>query len=113
MINNNVQQIMNDEIKKRLESKDWNLDIARKVLEKKNTEKSRIIKGTFTVTLAAAASIIALFLFQLIKVNNVETYDQYINKQVEGTYSYVFGKTEDSDDMDDVESLIDDAMDSR
>ena len=116
MVNDNKQEIMNDEIKKRLESKNWNLEIAQKVHEKKNAAKSKIITGAFTVTLAAAASIIALFLFQFIKLNNIDTYDQYIDTQVEGTYSYVFGNTENTenaDDIDDVDILIEDTMDSR
>lgn len=113
MINNNVQEIMDNEIKKRLDNKNWNLEIAQKVNERKSAEKSKVIKGAFTVTLAAAASIIALFLFQFIKMNSIDTYNQYINKQVEGTYSYVFGKAEDNDDMDDVDLLIEDTMDSR
>ena len=113
MINDNTQEIMNDEIKKRLESTNWNLEIAQKVHEKKNAAKTKVITGAFTVSLAAAASIIALFLFQFINSNNIDTYDQYIDSQVEGTYTYVFGDRENRDDIDEVDMLIEDSMDSR
>jgi hypothetical protein len=88
---NQFKEIMSEEIKKRLDSKNWNYSIASSVLEKKNQTKKRFIYATSLSSLAVAASILIFFIFG---INRPETnlYNQFISNQLRGTYNEVYKK---------------------
>jgi hypothetical protein len=89
---NQFKKIMSDEIKKRLDSKNWNYRIAASVLEKKNQTKKYIIYATSFSSLAVAALILIFFIFGINQRAEPNLYNQFISNQLSGTYNEVFRK---------------------
>jgi hypothetical protein len=89
---NQFKEIMSEEIKKRLDSKNWNYSIASSVLEKKNQTKKRFIYATSLSSLAVAASILIFFIFGINQGPGTNLYNQFISNQLRGTYNEVYKK---------------------
>lgn len=89
---------MRKEIQKRIESNAWNFRIAAGVLEKKNKIKKRIIYSSSISSLAIAALFIIIFLFGIKTGPEINPYDQFIVKQIDGT-SDAAGLIQDDIDM--------------
>ena len=92
MKNEDFSLIMNDEIKKRMESNAWNFKIASKVLEKRNKKRRFIIYSASVSSFALAALVMIIFMFG---INSPQVpvpgqYNKFITKQLQGTYKDVF-----------------------
>ncbi len=96
--NENDRILMLEEIRKRLESDDWNIRIARGVRHARR--KSRIIWiSSSSASVAVASLIVAVFIgFGSRESSPQSELHAFIGKQVEGTYQQVFtgGGTETS-----------------
>ncbi len=84
-MNNQNNTIMKDEISKRLESNAWNFQIATEVLAKKRKSDARYFIYGSSVLAAAAAIIVAVFLFAIKTETPNGGYEQFITRQIQGT----------------------------
>ena len=118
-MNNKNEKIMNNEIRKRLESAEWDRSIARKVLERKKGTRKKIFYSASFGGLAAAAAVTVIFLFGIRNADDQDNYMRFISKQVLATYSSVNGNggsvkiSPYGDDLlasDDIEEIIDETM---
>ncbi len=89
MNSKNYDEIMRDEIKMRMESDVWNYRIASGVFEKKRRSRKLVILSSSISSLAAAALVLVIILFGIDKPP-VAQYEEFLTKQIEGTYNDVF-----------------------
>lgn len=112
---------MEDEIRKRINSQEWDSKIATNVTK---LHKRRIKKNIFVVSLSSlAATVVFVFLLFLNPGNqSPDKYEKFIQAQIEGTYSEVFNenylqnRSNNSDDIivyDNIDLLIDSALSRR
>ena len=87
---NQFEKIMDDEIKKRIDSKSWNYRIAASVLEKKSQTKKHLVFATSFSSLAVAALILIFFIFGINQKTEPNLYNRFISNQLRGTYNEVF-----------------------
>ncbi|MBN2401381.1 MAG: hypothetical protein JXN64_03185 [Spirochaetes bacterium] len=115
MIINGFDEKMNSEINARMQSPDWDLNIASKVIERRNKKIKRNFYALSSFSLLATAAVVVIAVFintTPVKMNDVEI---FISKQVEETHKIVFKEkysnnmmtvsyTEDSNDP--IDNLI-------
>jgi len=81
---------MNQEIDQRLQSPEWDLDVASRVIFLRNKRKKRNIMAISTGGLAACASVMFFSFFVNTSSVEVNDLDLFVNKQVDGTHKEVF-----------------------
>jgi hypothetical protein len=85
-----MQHSMNAEIRKRMESPKWDLEISQNVLSRvKKTRKRRLMAASIT-SLAAVALLLISLIFNTGGKTGIPEFKQFISAQVDGTYSEVF-----------------------
>ena len=86
---NNFSEKMNSAIDARMQNADWGLDIASRVIKKRNKKMKKIYTlSSFSVMATAAIIVFALFLNTApIQMNEVEL---FVTMQVEETHKTVF-----------------------
>ena len=111
-------KIMDREIKKRMESNSWDLSMAERVIKKRS--RKRVAYSVSIASLAAAALVLIFLLFGIKTDLDQNTYEQFISKQVNGTYMLVFNGNSGIDaagnigaDSDDIDSIIDNTLSMR
>ena len=112
------EKLMKSEIKKRIESSEWDIGIAAAVLKKKRRKK--IAYSVSFSSLAAAALVLIVLLFGIYSDPYQDTYDSFISNQVNGTYKLVFngnsGIDSNNDNMllsNDIDNMIDNTLSMR
>lgn len=87
-----TKKLMKNEINKRMESYEWNLKIAGKVMERKRGRKK-----SFILSLSAFSAAAAVLLFIIFGISNEKTgtssYESMISRQVQGTYQEILTGT--------------------
>ena len=93
MKTNKLKERLDFEINKRMDSRNWDLDIASKVIQSKNRSRKKAIYISSISSFSFAALMIIFFIFGLTTTRLHENlYEQFITKQIEGTYTTVTGK---------------------
>lgn len=82
--------IMKDEISKRLNDSSWDLAIASTVIKKKKQKVHRIAYSFSLSSLAAAAVFFIVITTGFNPQKSGYRYDNFISQQIQGTYSTVF-----------------------
>lgn len=82
---------MADEISRKMKSDVWNFQIASGVLAKKRKSAVRGLILSSSVLAAAAAAVIAVFLFGVKTDGPTAGYEQFITRQIEGTRNNIAG----------------------
>ena len=90
-MNNKYDAIMADEISRKMKSDVWNFQIASGVLAKKRKSAVRGLILSSSVLAAAAAAVMAVFLFGVKTDGPTAGYEQFITHQIEGTRNNIAG----------------------
>jgi hypothetical protein len=90
-MNNKYDAIMADEISRKMKSDVWNFQIASGVLAKKRKSAVRGLILSSSVLAAAAAAVMAVFLFGVKTDGPTAGYEQFITRQIEGTRNNIAG----------------------
>ena len=90
-MNDKYDVILADEISKKMKSNAWNFRIASGVLAKKRKSAVRGFILSSSILAAAAAAVMAVFLFGVKTDGPTAGYEQFITLQIEGTRNYIAG----------------------
>ena len=90
-MNNKYDAILADEISRKMKSDAWNFQIASGVLAKKRKSAVRGLILSSSVLAAAAAAVMAVFLFGVKTDGPAAGYEQFITRQIEGTRNNITG----------------------
>jgi len=90
-MNNKYDAILADEISRKMKSDAWNFQIASGVLAKKRKSAVRGLILSSSVLAAAAAAVMAVFLFGVKTDGPAAGYEQFITRQIEGTRNNIAG----------------------
>ncbi len=85
-INNFYKNKMNEEISKRIESREWDFKIAASVMDKRKNSIKKIFYSASISSLAAAAVIAFILSGVFNSKNEGLIYDEFITAQIKGTY---------------------------
>jgi hypothetical protein len=89
---------LNNEIQKRLKSNNWDYSIAGIVLKKKKNQRKKYFAYSGSVF---AFSIMVVVVLNLVVNNDLtQDYDALIIKQINGTVEAVYGKQNESNNLD-------------
>jgi len=122
MRDNKLVQRLDSEIGKRLESTNWNLDMAHKVIGARKKSRKKVIYISSMSSFSFAALMIIFFVFGISTVPQENIYEQFITKQVQGTYSTITGEDTNNlvagNNLDvvftgEIDSVIDDTLSMR
>lgn len=101
-----LKQRLNNEIQKRRESNAWNFEIAARVIETKKKSKKRALYLT-SVSSFSFAALAVLFLMFGITQPQENIYEQFVTRQVKGTYELVTDKNYKMTSSENIESTTD------
>ena len=90
MSNEKTQRMMDAEISKRIESPQWDLDIAQKVLSRRKKAKRKSLMAACLISLAACILLLPPFIFTTGEKPAKADFGTFISTQVNGTYEQVF-----------------------
>ena len=82
--------MMDAEISKRMESPQWDLDIAQKVFSRRKKAKRKSLMGACLISLAACILLLPPFIFTTGEKPAKADFGTFISTQVNGTYEQVF-----------------------
>ena len=88
--NETTQRMMDAEISKRMESPQWDLDIAQKVLSRRKKTKRKGLMAAFLTSFAACILLLPPFIFHTGEKPVKAEFGTFISTQVNGTYKQVF-----------------------
>ncbi len=114
--------VFSEKIRERIESNEWDREIASRVLSAIRKRRRRMA-ATLLTSLATAAIIVLAFIFVLNSPSAPDKIDQFITSQLDGTYKSVFNKSyreslpsilsSQSPPDDDIDILIDETLTMR
>jgi hypothetical protein len=84
--------VFSEKIRERIESNEWDREIASRVLSAIRKKRKRIAVASLS-SLATAAMIVVAFIFVLNSPSAPDKIDQFITSQLDGTYNSVFNKS--------------------
>ncbi len=117
-----LKQRLDDEIQKRVKSNSWNFEIATRVIESKKRNRKRALYLTAVSSFSFAAIAVIFFIFGINSQPQKNIYEQFITKQVNGTYQLVVDKNDkltssgSATDLvftDEIDSIIDNTLSMR
>ncbi|MCU0821669.1 MAG: hypothetical protein MUC95_04245 [Spirochaetes bacterium] len=91
MSDKNLKNIMDTEIEKRLESPEWDLKIAGKIVSEARHRKKRRYAAA-SISSMAAAAVIIIAIFPNPGGNTAGEYELLIKNQLDGIYTQVFNE---------------------
>jgi hypothetical protein len=115
----------NEKVKARLNSDEWDIQVARNVLQRRRRKRYMIAAFGSTVSLAVAASLIFAILpgMQGGTFQGGEALNRFVNAQIEGTWEKVFAESTPAEGNETVlvdiqydrsmDTMIDDALAQR
>jgi predicted PurR-regulated permease PerM len=114
--------IFSEKIRERIESNEWDREIASRVLSAIRKKRKRMVAASLT-SLATAAMILLAFIFVLNSPSTPDKIDQFITSQLDGTFNSVFNKgyreslasllSSQTPPDDDIDILIDETLTMR
>ncbi|MDY6934050.1 MAG: hypothetical protein SVZ03_07495 [Spirochaetota bacterium] len=123
MSDNGIQNTIHLNIKERMKSDEWNYEIAKGVLYRRERIKKRRIFTTSIASFSFAILIIVTLSLYTGGKPGMNDFDGFISRQLDGTYSEVFGEdsllgfskqaSNESISYDSIDMLIDNALSLR
>ncbi|MBN2038668.1 MAG: hypothetical protein JW864_01405 [Spirochaetes bacterium] len=89
---NKLKERLDFEINKRIESDNWDMEIASKVIRAESRNRKKTLYISSVSSFAFAALMLIIFAFGLTTSPDENLYEQFITKQVRQTYSSVIGE---------------------
>ena len=118
-----IHEIMGAHINKRMESDEWNYEIAESVFSKRKRNKRITIITTSITSFAIVASIFMTFILNSNVSSKGDMIGQFVYLQIEGTYREVFEENynkgssmnivDETISYDSIDDLIDNALSMR
>jgi hypothetical protein len=89
MNNLNFENKLNNEILRRINSNNWNLEIASRVISSRQKKRKRITYFSYISSFSLAAFAAVFYFLGTGNEKKENLYQKFITKQVEGTYHYI------------------------